>query len=325
VPAKSHVMRTVASLWSVARRAHTLPSDGFARQRAVVVYVKQRIACRIAAPMDGWIRKVGVGGIACVAVLAFAASARAESVSIFVGTNPAVGQTLELRLEGVADGDHNLYAYVDAGGQSCAVDPHDELTQRVVHALSAVSPIPGEPEGDQLSAGSFRKVYPYMPSVGGASYEVCAYLDSWPTNLPDASAAERFSVPGGPVKAPYTEEASRALKQLAVEHEEQLQRERIAKQQREHEEYELMHPATEHIQPGQPTADHTASHARCFVPALKGHSLTYARTMLRHAHCRLGAIKRSARAHGALVVTQQSPRYGRKLPKGTPVAITLGR
>ena len=126
-------------------------------------------------------------------------------------------------------------------------------------------------------------------------------------------------------KAPYTQEAAASLKQLAVEHEEQLQRERAAKQQREHEEYELMHPASEHIQPGQPSTNHTGSHAKCVVPALKGHSLTRARVMLRHAHCRLGAVKQSAGAHGALVVTQQSPRHGRNLPKGTPVAVTLGR
>jgi hypothetical protein len=68
-----------------------------------------------------------------------------------------------------------------------------------------------------------------------------------------------------------------------------------------------------------------AAAAMCRVPSLKGDSLTAARHALRKVHCDLGKVSEPRKHHGALVVKTQSIRAGRKLAKGTAVAVQLGQ
>ena len=62
-------------------------------------------------------------------------------------------------------------------------------------------------------------------------------------------------------------------------------------------------------------ATSTPSVAECVVPALKGDSLSKARRALSKAHCKLGKISKPRKHRGALVVTAQSVRAGRKSAK----------
>ena len=68
----------------------------------------------------------------------------------------------------------------------------------------------------------------------------------------------------------------------------------------------------------------TPSVAECVVPALKGDSLSKARRALSKAHCKLGKISKPRKHRGALVVTAQSVRAGRKSAKGAGVSVKLG-
>jgi hypothetical protein len=99
-------------------------------------------------------------------------------------------------------------------------------------------------------------------------------------------------------EAKQAEEARR----VALEAEEREAREAAARERREAE------------------ADHPA----CIVPALKGDTLTEARSVLAKAHCRLGRLHRLARRHGAARVLREGTRPGTHLGNGAPVALWLG-
>jgi hypothetical protein len=75
----------------------------------------------------------------------------------------------------------------------------------------------------------------------------------------------------------------------------------------------------------QPTAKPQVSMLlRCVVPTLKGDTLRAARRAIISHHCRVGKIRRPRHHRGALVVTAQSPKHGRKLADGAAIALTLG-
>jgi streptogramin lyase len=67
----------------------------------------------------------------------------------------------------------------------------------------------------------------------------------------------------------------------------------------------------------------------CIVPKLKGKKLSAIGAILRHAHCKLGKVKRSHRdrhvAARRLVVSSQSPRVGKRLPSGSRVSVHVRR
>ncbi len=71
-------------------------------------------------------------------------------------------------------------------------------------------------------------------------------------------------------------------------------------------------------------AESKASHAKCVVPALIGHSLRAAQHALAKAHCRLGKVTGSRTGHGTLLIISQSAKHGKKLSRGARVAVTLG-
>lgn len=63
------------------------------------------------------------------------------------------------------------------------------------------------------------------------------------------------------------------------------------------------------------------AHRPCVVPSLRGDTLTAARRALSAAHCRLGSVHGPARHSGALRVTRQSVRAGKRLPNGARVSL----
>jgi hypothetical protein len=271
-----------------------------------------------------------LAGLVALTVCTFAlVASRAngtQSLTLTLGANPAVGQPLSVVAEGVADGSDDLYVYATTGG--CAADPYAEATEtfEVLALSSAGADTPSVVGGEAVSAGDFRQSYSFTPWAP-KSYDVCAYLDPQPSGPPDAAARAGFSLSGaGVVKAPYLPEASEALKRIAGEHEQQLQRER-EQQERERAERERI-PASEqlHSEPAARNAVGTKGHSKreCIVPRLRGRSLAGARAALRHADCRLGALRRPARSGGALVVTWQGARGGSALAAGARVAIALG-
>jgi hypothetical protein len=65
--------------------------------------------------------------------------------------------------------------------------------------------------------------------------------------------------------------------------------------------------------------------ARCVVPRLKGRTLAAAKRALAHAGCRLGKVSKRRSRHRRGTVLDQSKAAGRKVSRGTRVAVTLAR
>ena len=95
-------------------------------------------------------------------------------------------------------------------------------------------------------------------------------------------------------------------------------------------------PPSSPISGGEPGSDSTAAPTggsndaaatapRCVVPRLKGRTLTAAKRALKRAGCRLGKVskRRAHRRRGTVLTQSRAP--GRRLPRGTRVAITLAR
>jgi hypothetical protein len=62
----------------------------------------------------------------------------------------------------------------------------------------------------------------------------------------------------------------------------------------------------------------------CIVPSLRGYTLSAARRAINKTHCRLGRVSRPYRHRGALIVTGQTPRHGKKLAGQAAIAVVLG-
>jgi hypothetical protein len=263
---------------------------------------------------------LGVIAATAIGLSSAPALASAESLTLVLGAKAELGEPYAITAEGVADGAHRLYVYVDPGGAGCAANPSKEMTEVLgAVALSAA-------EGEALSPGVFTMPYGYTPPASNG-YSVCAYLDDLLEGSSDVSAHAGFAAPGGPVEAPYlfNPQVQEELKRIAVEHEQQEERER-AKRRAEQEERErvpptaLLHP-TEQPPPVQVVPLRVA---HCIVPSLKRHSLNAARRSLRHAHCTLGRVERPRHARGPLVVTHQRVRRGTTLHDGAAIAVVLG-
>jgi hypothetical protein len=72
-----------------------------------------------------------------------------------------------------------------------------------------------------------------------------------------------------------------------------------------------------------PAAAAAKTPARCHVPNLKGDTLAQARQKLTKAHCAAGKITRPKTTTGALTVSGQSPKAGRKMKHDGRVNLTL--
>jgi hypothetical protein len=128
------------------------------------------------------------------------------------------------------------------------------------------------------------------------------------------------SQPGGGAErvgaeAPRHEEEREAEKREEEERPAKEEAERAAKEREVREAGERA---------GREAAERERAEVQCVVPRLRGDSLNGARRALGKAHCRLGKASAPRKHHGALVVTAQSVRAGRKLAKGAAVAVKLG-
>jgi hypothetical protein len=252
--------------------------------------------------------------VALLVLLIAPGLAQAESLSLSLGGTPTLGEPLGVIAEGEADRSHDLFVYLQPGGQVCAFDPAQEASERVdVVTLSSGA-------GDPLTPGGFARTYDYTPEAENI-YSVCAYLDQTATDPPDAIANAEFPIPSEPGKVPTLKEQEE-LKAIAVAHEHQEELER-AKRAAEQAERERPLQSAVHSPEAPPKAP-AASTMRCAVPSLLGHSLTAARSALRRDHCKLGVVKRPRHPHGKLVVVRQSVKRGSKLREDTAVAVVLG-
>ena len=73
-----------------------------------------------------------------------------------------------------------------------------------------------------------------------------------------------------------------------------------------------------------PPAPAPSSSVACVVPKLRGKGLKKAKRALKHAHCRLGKVRKPKGAEGALVVRSSSPGAGTKLGAGAKVGVKVG-
>jgi len=247
-----------------------------------------------------------------------------ESLKVAVGADPAVGQPLSVTVEGVTNGLDDLYVFAATG--DCAADPYDEATYTFeVSTLSGSGEHRhGVAEGEAAAAGEFKRTFTFSPWAE-KSYVVCAYLDAAAEATPDVFAKVTFVIPEpGPVKAPYLNEATKEFSPVAIAEGQRIERER---EQLEKEKAEREHPPTPESEttPVEPPLAVNDSTKRCLVPALRGRTLADARAALKRADCRLGAVKRSGRAGGRLVVVRQSVRSGSRQAADAAVAVVLGR
>lgn len=146
-----------------------------------------------------------------------------------------------------------------------------------------------------------------------------------PTGCPSTGEQYGSEIPGWFVKE-AEEQAAQTLaeyqakqRQAAKEQEEQQAR---AAALRSVEEAALRQREAEAEQASEPPAH---PEQKCVVPALKGLTLSAARRALSKAHCRLGRVTRPARHHSVLVVVEQGPRHGKRLPAQAAVSVKLLR
>jgi hypothetical protein len=250
---------------------------------------------------------IGVGGVA---------AAWAESLTVSSTGERAVGKSQTIIANGVADGAHRLFLYYDPQRSGCQPRPGENLGY------------PGEvsitpPEGLPVTAGPFTREYT-GPLATTETYGVCAYLASGPFEFYDAVALSCV-FPGGNCYMVYVEpwviqSAERAARE-AVERAIRERGELEAKEQAERRSREEARVAREAREQAEHALPATVS---CHVPALRGHTLTGAKRMLRRAHCSLGTVTKPHNAHGRLVVKSQSQRAGRTLSEGGRVSLRLG-
>ncbi len=132
-------------------------------------------------------------------------------------------------------------------------------------------------------------------------------------------AGDHRRLPSGSAGRLGTVSPQRAAKEAA-------EREGKAQEAREHEAKEReAREARERAEQERAIAQSRLAH--CVVPMLKGDTLRAARKALRKANCKLGKVSRPSkhtRPSPPLVVRSQSVPPGRRLTKGSAVAVKLG-
>lgn len=263
----------------------------------------------------GWGRALITAAVATSSIgLGVPAVASAETLKLTTPLSESIGEPLTITVSGVADGSHRLYVYADEERSGCAANPAEESHEagRLV-VLSEV-------DGELLPSGAFSRTY-----VHTYRYQLpvfCAYLDDTPSDTADAVATgpdpvREYLEHEEPAEPTGTRVGTLpgAIEPAPVNP--QLEREFYERLTREQAERIRAQEAKSQVQVQPPPA-------QCVVPSLRGSSLNAAKRVLRRAKCKLGRVSRPARAaHGALLVMRQSQPRGRKLPAGTPVAVTL--
>ena len=244
-----------------------------------------------------------------------------ESLKVSGSSNVRIaGDPFKVTLEGIDDGAHRLYVY---GGTDmhCPIEHVTEPAEEAIPKKWLSSP-----EGEVLPQGPFVKTFEVIYEE---PYVVCAYLYSPPARFPDAWEYGCFTVlkqPEGGLEEPT--ECYMSIvdpwvilegERSAREHVEKYEREQHEKELRERELEAAKNPHVEvepDVQPAAPTTH------LCHVPALRGHTLAYAKRMLHAANCSLGKI--TVHRRDARVYTQR-PHAGSTLADNAKISVILGR
>jgi hypothetical protein len=131
--------------------------------------------------------------VACVMTLAAPVFAQAESIALSTSAAPTEDVPMTITASGEADGSHRLFVYVgEAFFSQCAALPaHAEGA-----ALAGVS-------GEALGVGNYTLHYSYTPGLDQTltTDRACGYLDTEPSNVPDATVSDifTFSLPSASV------------------------------------------------------------------------------------------------------------------------------
>ncbi|MGO9790063.1 MAG: hypothetical protein ACLP8S_11395 [Solirubrobacteraceae bacterium] len=125
-----------------------------------------------------------------------AAMAGTESLSVSSSANPLQGAPMTITVQGVANGNDDLYVYVGSGS-TCESTPYEETVDAEAALASGVS----------VPAGNFTETYSYTSSSDDSlapspfTDVICAYLDDSFTNGEGVSATASFTaaVPTGSI------------------------------------------------------------------------------------------------------------------------------
>ncbi len=248
-----------------------------------------------------------------------------ETLTLSASYERELGTQMSITVEGAADGLHRLFVYGEAEG-TCTPWPYEESTQKKAVWLSS-------PDGEPLAAGPFSKTYEVIPETS-PSYDVCAYLDTTASGLPDDFESGCFWIPDGDCYFPSVspaeilsseEEARKFLEEADAE---RARRAAAEQAQRRTNEEAVARRASEEAQRRRATEEaerraREAKSKRCRVPQLRRHTLAGVRHLLRDANCRLGRVTTLHRGHGTLIVKSQNPQHDKTLPQGSAVSIVL--
>jgi hypothetical protein len=276
-----------------------------------------RIVCKRFAP--------SVTGLAlCFLVVPSAAAqteaGSTESLKVSGGNVRIVGGPFKVTLEGIDDGAHRLYVY-SGTDMYCPIEHVAEPAPEAISKRWLSSP-----EGEVLPQGPFVKTFEV---VYEEPYVVCAYLYAPPARFPDAWGYGCFAVskyPEGGVEEPL-ECFMPILEPWVILGGERSAREHLEQYEREQHEKELRERGLEaaknpHVEPEPDVRPAAPTTHLCHVPALRGHTLAYAKRMLHTANCSLGKI--TVRRRGARVYTQR-PHAGSTLADNAKVSVILER
>lgn len=129
---------------------------------------------------------ITAGALAAFAITPAApAFAEAESIELSINAAPTEDVPMTITASGAADGSHRLFVYVgEAFFSRCATRPAEAEGT----ALAGVT-------GEALGAGGYTRYYTFTPTYNFLSSDrVCGYLDTEPSNVPDATAEHTFKV-----------------------------------------------------------------------------------------------------------------------------------
>lgn len=238
-----------------------------------------------------------------------------ESLKVSGANVRIAGDPFTVTVEGVDDGAHRLYVY-GGTGKNCPIEHVTEPAQEKKWLSS--------PEGEVLPQGRFVKTF---EATYEEPYVACAYLYAPPARFPDAWEYGCFAtVPTGNVTEPLECYMSLLAPStiLGIERWTREDAERREREQREEElhERELAAAKSTHVEVKPDVQSSPPTTHLCHVPALRGHTLAYARRMLHAASCSLGKI--TVHRRGARVYTQR-PHAGSTLAYSTKVSVILGR
>ncbi len=119
---------------------------------------------------------------AATARATFTARAGTATVTVTPSDDPVIDKTMTVTIAGSTEVNRSLYAYVQAGSQTC---PSSAAANNGSSLISYGS--------DYLSAGAFDRSYTYTPASTG-TYTVCSYVTETASAAPEGATSQTFDV-----------------------------------------------------------------------------------------------------------------------------------